>query len=66
VENYAKRNYNEQWYDEMRADFEGLHMGVHLWNPAGAVAQPVAAPFSMNADMSDERACNEQLLALGE
>ncbi|KAK0248073.1 hypothetical protein LTS09_016823 [Friedmanniomyces endolithicus] len=66
VENYAKRNYNEQWYDEMRADFEGLHMGVHLWNPAGAGAQPVAAPFDLNADKSDERACNEQLLALGE
>ncbi|KAK0799551.1 hypothetical protein LTR38_007499 [Friedmanniomyces endolithicus] len=69
VENYAKRNYNEQWYDEMRADFEGLHMGVHLWNPAGAGAQrpqPVVAPFDLDADRSDERACNEQLLALGE
>ncbi|KAK0259878.1 hypothetical protein LTR35_018064 [Friedmanniomyces endolithicus] len=66
VENYAKRNYNEQWYDEMRADFEGLHMGVHLWNPAGAGAQPVVTPFDLDADMSDERACNEQLLALGE
>ncbi|KAK1014581.1 hypothetical protein LTS01_000001 [Friedmanniomyces endolithicus] len=66
VENYAKRNYDEQWYDEMRADFEGLHMGVHLWNPAGAGAQPLVALFDLNADTSDERACNEQLLALGE